>query len=258
MRLLLLLAALPAWGADDANAILQRYIDAGSRNREIAAQYTYVERIDHFFFDKKGNATKDWSETHDVIFVEGLQYKRLVARNDKPLDAREAAKEDKRLRRTAAERRKQRQSGLFHKTVSLGSDRDLLTMFDNRLLGEEEVRGRKAWVIESTPQAGRAPANQHEKDVLSWRKKLWIDQADYVALKSLDTVVGEHIVFKPGTTVAWEYEKINQDVWLAVSGALDGRAEFARLIKPRIRTSYRNSNFQKFDVQSTITIDEVK
>jgi hypothetical protein len=257
MRLLLLLAILPAWAAEDANAILKRCVEAESRNWESAGQYTYVERADYFSFDKKGQATKDRSETHDVIFVEGLQYKKLVARNDKPLDAREAAKEDRKLRQTAAERRKQRQSGLLHKSVSLGSDEELLTLFDNRLLGEEEIRGRKTWVVESTPQPGRVPANRHEKEVLSWRHKLWIDQAENVPLKTLATVVGNGIVFKPGSTFTWEYEKVNQDAWLAVSGIVDAHLEFARMIKGHARTEYQNSNFRKFDVQSTITVGQV-
>jgi hypothetical protein len=57
-----------------------------------------------------------------------------------PLDARAQAKEEKKLQRTAEERQKQRRAGAFHSTVT----QDLLTLFDSRLLGEEEIHGRKA------------------------------------------------------------------------------------------------------------------
>ena len=258
MRPLLLLVALPLWAADDVHAILQRVVEAEKANAQRAGQYAFVEDIDHFTYDKTGKPKKESSETHEIIFVEGLEYKKLVARNGKPLVPREQAKEEKKLRQTAEERRKQRRSGLFHKTVSTGSDEDLLTLFDSRLLGEEEIRGRRAWIVECVPQAGRVPASDHEKQVLSFRKKLWIDEAENVYVKTIDTVVGDRTTFKPGTVVTWEYGKINEDAWLPVSVVLDAHLQFAKFIKPWVRAEQRYSNFKKFDVQSTITADPGK
>jgi hypothetical protein len=159
------------------------------------------------------------------------------------------------LQRIAKERRGQRRSGIFHKDVSLGSDGDLLTLFDNRVLGEEEIRGRKAWVIGSTPKEGRVAANAHEKEVLSFKRKLWIDEAEYVPLRTEYTVVGQHIAFMAGTTLTWDFEKINDDAWLTTSGVINGHLQFVKFIKPAVRTEYKNSKFQKFDVQSTITVE---
>ena len=258
VRLLMLCGALPVWAAEDANEIVKRYIAADSKNWERGSQYTFVEHADYFSFDKNHQPKKDRSETHEVVFVEGDSYKKLVARNDKPLDAKEQAKEDKKMQQTAEERRKQRRSGLFHKTISLGSNDDLLTLFDHRIEGEEEIRGHKTWVVVCSPKEDHAPANAHEKEVLSFQRKLWIDQADAVILKSLFTVVGQHISFMPGSTLSWEYERINDDAWLATSGVIDGHLQFAKFIKPAVRTEYRYSKFQKFDVQSTITVEPVK
>jgi hypothetical protein len=124
-----LLAILPVWGAEDANAIVKRSIEAQSKNWERASQYTYVEQADYFSFDKNGQPKKDRSETHEIIFVEGLTYKKLIARNERPLEPKEQSKVDKLMQRIAKERREQRHSGLFHKEISLGSDDDLLTLF---------------------------------------------------------------------------------------------------------------------------------
>jgi hypothetical protein len=254
----MLLAALPVLAADDPNEIVKRFIDAEKKNWEQASQYTYVEQADYFGFDKNGQPRKDRSETHEIVFVEGGAYKKLVARNERPLEVKEQAKEDKKLQRIAEERRKQRHSGLFHKDVSLGSSDDLLTLFDNRLVGEEEIRGHKAWVVACTPKEGHVAANAHEKEVLSFQRKIWINEPDYHLLKSVYTVVGQHINFTPGTTLTWEFEKINEDAWLTISGVIDGHLQFAKFIKPAVRTEYRNSKFQKFDVQSTITMEPVK
>ncbi len=262
LRLVVLLAVLPCCSAQDAGEILKRYVAAGPDHGNAAHQYTYVEQADHFDFDKKGQPHKNRSETNDIIFVEGLTYKKLVARNGQPLDAKEQAKEEKRLQKTAEERRKERQAGLrsgvFHKRVSMGSDEELLTLFDARIVGEEEVRGHRTWVIDCTPRDGRAPANEHEEEVLSFKRRLWIDRQEAALVRSINTVVGEHVFLMPGSTITWDFEKLNDEAWLPISGVIDGRLQFAKLIKPRVRTEYTNTQFKKFDVESTITMPPEK
>lgn len=145
MRLVLLLAVLLLWAADDANRILKRFAEADARNWEQARQYAYTQELTNYGYDNAGKAVQNGAAVWEVIFVEGLEYKKLVSQDGKPLDAKAQAKEDKKMQQTAEERRKQRRAGAFHPTVSLGSTGDLLTLFDDRLLGEEEIRGRKAW-----------------------------------------------------------------------------------------------------------------
>ena len=255
MRLWLLLTALPLWSADDANQILKRLVEAQDKNWEHARQYAYTEELTNFAYDKTGKPVQNGAAVWEVIFVEGLEYKKLISQDGKPLDAKAQAKEEKKMQQTAEERRKQRRAGVFRPTVSKGSTQELLTLFDNRLLGEEQIRGRKAWIVESTPQAGRVPANQHEKEVLSFSHKLWIDQAENLTLKTVDTVIGDHIYQKPGSTITFEFEKIDDDAWLPVHQSDDFHLQFAKFIRPSGRSDYQYSKFRKFDVQSTITME---
>jgi hypothetical protein len=251
--LVLLVSALCP--AQDVNAILKRFLEAEGRNGEKAGRYTYVEHADYFNFDKNGRANKVLSETHEIVFVEGGPYRKLVERNERPLGPREQAREDKRLQAFAALRRKNAHSGVFHRTFNLGSDDDLLTLFDNRLAGEEEVRGRKARVLECTPKAGLKPADTREKQATNFRRKLWIDEEDYTLARSVYTVVGPDVGTTAGTTYSREFEKIGGDVWMQTSWVIDGHLQFAKLIKPKVRTEYTDSKFRKFDVQSTVTVD---
>jgi hypothetical protein len=251
--LLAILAALPLLTSDEPNEIIGRYIAAGNKNWQRASRYTWVEQADYFNVPKDGPPKKDRSETHEVMFIDGGSFKKLVARNDKPLDAKQQAKEESRWRKLVEERKKQH-SGLLHKNVSMGSDEDLLTLFDNRMDGEEEVRGHKSWVILATPK-DRVPVNQHEKEVLSYQRKMWIDQSTDQLVRVVYLVVGQHIVLAQGSTLTWDFDRINDDVWFMTSGVINGRLQFAKLIKPAVRTEYHNSKFQKFDVQSTIIVD---
>jgi len=257
-RLLVLLTALRLLAGEQPNEIIKRYIAAGNQNWERASQYTWVEQADYFSIVKGGPPKKDRSETHEVMFIEGGSHKKLVARNGQPLDAKQQAKEETKWQKILEARRKQQHAGVLHKNVSLGSDEDLLTLFDNRLDGEEEIRGHKSWVILATPKKDRAPATQHEKEVLSYERKLWIDQSTSQLVRVLYTVVGQRIVLAQGSTITWDFDRINDGLWFMISGVIDGRLQFAKIIKPAVRTEYHNSKFQKFDVQSTITIDPPK
>lgn len=256
MRLLLLLAAMPLWAADDANAILRRYLEADELNDKKAEQYICVEDRVWFSRDKSGELKQNRSETAEMIFVEGIAYRKLVARNGKPLDAKEKARVDKQMRETAEYRRKHRvwpDGGGFianGNRVDFGSDEELLTLFDNSVIGEEEIGSRKAWVIESTPRRDRTPANRHEKDVASYSKKLWIDEVENEELRAVYTVIGEHVYVKPGSTFTFDFQKINEDAWQLALVVIEARNAMA------IRQEIRYSNFKKFDVQSTITIDK--
>jgi hypothetical protein len=244
---------LPLRG-QDVDAILQRNREATKQNGERAKQYTYVEETDNFEYDKQGHAKKTGSVTNDVIFVEGEQYKRLVARDGKPLPPKEEAKEEKKLQQTAEERRKARRKGLFSfsRSAYVSSD-DLDKFFDRRLVGEEEIRGRKAWVIEYTPRKDHVPANKHEKDVYTFQAKAWVDEEEGVTSKFVLLSIADGSLMKPGSSITMENSKINDDAWLPVLTVFDARIQIALVIGDSVRSETRNSNFKKFDVKSTIT-----
>jgi hypothetical protein len=259
MRLLLLLTVVPLWAADDADTILRRYLEADKQNDAKAEQYTYVVDSAWFVPGKTGELKQNRSETAEIIFVEGEVYRKLVARNGKPLDAKEKAKVDKDMRETAEQRRKHPAwpdgGGAIvngHRT-DFGSDEELLTLFNNRLTGEEEIGGRQAWVIESTPRKDRTPANRHEKDVASFSKKIWIDETENAELRQIYTVIRDHSSLKSGSTFVCDFEKVNQDAWQSTLIVAELRDTNTKVV---LRQEIRSSNFKKFDVQSTITIDK--
>jgi hypothetical protein len=110
-------------------------------------------------------------------------------------------------------------------------------------------------VIESTARKDRPPANRHEKDVMSFGKKFWIDTAENAELRAVYTVVGDHLFLKPGSTTRIDFQKIDQAVWqpALVLVIVDARNTTAKIVQAE---EIRYSNFKKFDVQSTITIDK--
>ena len=251
MRALLLLLAAPLWAAGDAGAILRRVVQAEDANKKAAEQYAYVQQTRRFTFDKQGRPRRTAWETNEIIFVEGYKFEKLVARNGKPLSRREQARVEKDMRETAAYRRTHSHllpsGGVVsggRNSVDLGSTRELLTLFDNRVAGEDVIRGHKVWVIESEPAAGRMAANDHERQVMGYRKTFWVDEAGYMPVRAVYTVIDGNSVGGPGSTLTFDWEKIDQDVWAVVSLALNFSNPSDRAFKPEARTKMRCRSFR--------------
>ena len=252
LNLLLALSLL----AQDPRALLERARDLQTENAIRAGQYTFQKVTTFRQFKPDGGVSSQRSETHDVVFVEGESYEKLIARNGQPLAGKEAAKEELRLQKTAAERRKQRKFGTIRRTVRLPELAVVIEKFDLRLAGEEAVDGRAAWVVEATPKAGLPEATKEYRDLVSFSRKFWVAKDAGVPLRRLDTVIREGHFLAPGSTVSFDFSHVNGDAWMLTRMVIDYHARMYKVVKARGETEYRMSGFRKFDVQSTITVDK--
>lgn len=247
--------------AADPAKLIERLLEAQKANANRVEPYTFTEEAVHYNYAGDGSLRRGLTETREVIFVEGLPFHKLVARNGKPLPAKERAEIEKAIHQTAEERRRQPrppeggQMVMGDQRIDLGATRELLTIFDNRLRGEEELRGHKVWVIESTPKAGYSAASEHEREVLSFRRTLWVDEASLNIVRMQLAVIGDGIHFAaPGSTVTLDSDEIAPDAWLQTGVVLDVWRPSGKTFKPWKRTEYTDSNFHRFDVQSTVTV----
>ncbi len=253
--LLLALLASRCFGQDvaqDAAAWLARMQEAEKANPERATLYTYTELTSHFELDKNGQKKFNASETNEVMTLEGEPYRKLVARNEQPLSAKEAAKEDKKLAQTAAERKK-KHNGVFSKTYSYGWGQDeLKRLFDCTLAEAVEIRGHMTQAVECVPKANYTPANKHERETMNFKQKFWIDRADGFPVRTSVVVVGNDIAVKPGTVITEESKKISGDAWLAVSRDSTFKLQIDKMVNISGYDEMRGSNFKKFDAKSSI------
>ncbi len=256
-----LFAAAGVLSAADAREILERLIEDQAAQLGRVQPYTYTEEVAHYDYAGDGSLRKGATETYEVVFVEGLPFHKLVARNGRPLRAKEQAQIEKSVHETAEERRRRPRPPeggsitMAGHRIDVGANRELLTMFDNSLHGEEEVRGRKAWVIESTPKPEYTAQSEHERDVLSFRRTMWIDEEENDVAREELAVVGKGIDFiSPGSTLRADASRIAPGVWLPTEIVLDVWHPAGKGFKPWKRTEHTSSGFHKFDVQSSVTV----
>ena len=218
--------ALP--GQVDAREMIRRAVAADEINWRVARNYTFSERVDQRYLDSLGQVKSQEVETFDVTLLDGSPYRRLAARDDRPLTPVEESKEQKRLARSTVQRRKetapQRVQRLaeYEKRPDWQREawRELPEAFDFRLAGEELWNGKSLYVIEATARQGYQPRSRTAAALPHLQGKLWVDKQDYYLVKAevevVDTIsVGLFLVrLAKGSRAAFEQTRVSDEVWL--------------------------------------------
>ena len=267
MRLVLLSLALPAiLFAQDAQEIVRRATELDRRNTEISRSYTFLERQENRDVDSKGTLKKTESTTFDVTLLEGSPYRRLVARDDKPLAAKDQAKEDEKLQRSIADRRKetaeQRERRVTEwerkKEKQREPLKELPEAFTFKLTGEETLNGGEVFAIEGLPKPGYRPKSPSTAFFSKIKLHMWIDKKDYqwvkADLESLDTITfgGFLLRLAKGSHVTVENTRVNNEVWLPKRFDIKGSVRIALVHVMRGELIYTFSDYKKFQTDSRI------
>jgi hypothetical protein len=213
--------------------------DKDMENDKRVRDYTYTERdVDHKL-DGKGNTKSTEVKTYDVLEIYGEQVQRLIAKDDKPLDVKEAAKEDakiqkiidKRKNESDAEREKREKKKEKDREDDRKFVREVADAYNFTLVGTELLDGRDAWVIDAEPRPGFEPHMKDAKFLSKFHGRVWIDKSDLQMAKldveAIDTVALGWVLARihKGTRVMVEQTRVNDEVWLPqhVTFKLDAR-----------------------------------
>lgn len=267
-----------ALDAPSANEILQKAEENGGRSASTLRQYTYKMHKEIRKANGDGTAGSlirswDW----DVIFLGSHRFFKPVLIDGRPLDSRQA-EQLKALIKKAAERYRSElgsgelESGDYIRGRSeydWGGLRDVLRLKDSRVLREEVVNGRKAWVIQSEPKTNASPTSSRDEQLLCYRDLYWIDQQDLVIAKVEIHVLREYIEPnpKPGVARPLKAGSFARTVFVKADGGdwlPQTTIAYFRRKHPLGTISFGDehvvveetqSSYKKFDVKSTVTFD---
>ena len=266
MRPLFTLVAAAVALAQDPREIFRRSIEKDQVNRALRQQYTFLEKSVQKEFDKNGKAKKTESTVHDVSILYGHQFRRLIEKDGKPLSAKDQQKEKERLDKftakwtheTPEERKKRlarREQNREKETAFL---REIPDAYDLRLLGEEKVDGKDAWVIQGEPHPGYRPKLDGAKYFAKMRGKIWIDKADYqwvkVDAETIDTISFGLILFRldKGSRLQFEQARVNDEIWLPRLQHIQAAGRMGIFIKASLDAVMTFENYRKFQSDSRI------
>ena len=150
---------------EDVKEIFRRAVEKDERNYAVRDQYTFREESTVEFLDKDGRPKSVERRTKEVLFFDGTQLERLVAKDGKPLSEKEAQKEKERIdreiakmkRESASARAKRRGETAAALKEETEGRRQVMEALDLTLKGEEVVAGRPCWLIHGKPRADFKP-----------------------------------------------------------------------------------------------------
>jgi hypothetical protein len=230
--------------------------------------YTYIERQEDHKLDGHGAVKKIESRTSEVLEIYGEPVARLTARDDKPLPANEAKKEEEKIQKII-DKRKNESEGDRRKRVereekSREDDRkfvlEIADAFNFRLVGSEVFDGRDAWVLEGEPRPGYEPKRRDARILNKFKGRVWIDKAETQWVKlditAIDTISVGFVLARihKGTRVLIELTRVNDEVWLPklVQLHFDARVALFKSYDEDVEQTYRD--YKKFRTDTKITV----
>ncbi len=224
--------------------------------------YTYQERTEFRQLRGDGKLANSQSETNEILILGGRPYERLIARNDRPLAARETRREQQKLDQEAARRQNESAAARARYERERQEQREFIReipdAFTFRLVETGVVSNQPAWVIEAQPKAGYRAVHSRAKDLAKVRAKIWIEQATYHWVKvegeALDTIWSDFGLLRiaRGSRLEFEQTRVNDEIWLPSSIVVRFEARLALVKKLRGEFDIRYSNYQKFQSDSKI------
>jgi len=251
---------------NDPREIVQRSVEIDHRTMELARNYTCQQREVEKHLDSHGTVKSTDIKTYDITVLYGEPYSRLIQKNDKPLSEKEEKKEQEKLdefvakRKGESEKDRQKREAKQNKEREEGRAflRDVANAYDFRIVGEERVDGRPAWLLEATPRKGFQPTQPHADILPKLKGKLWIDKKEYNWVKAeaeaTDTISFGWFLARvhKGSHFSFEQVRLNDEVWLLKRFYLNASARVMLFKNLGLEQEDTFSNYKKFTAGTKI------
>ncbi len=163
----------------DARQIVSQSLAATDRSWQAREHYTYTERDQDRRLDSLGVLKSENIDVSRMILVNGIRFEQLMEHNGQLPSADEQKKRDKDLEKLKHETPDEQTTRIRKDQENKSFLRDLLEAFDFKLIGEELVGGRPAYVLQATPHPGYHAHGKYGKLFSRVQGKLWVDKQDF-------------------------------------------------------------------------------
>ena len=253
--------------------LLRVVADKDLENDKRLRDYTYIERDTEDKLDGKGQVRSTEIKTYEVMELYGEQVQRLIQKDDKALDKKDAAKEEEKIQKIIDKRKNESEGDRRKREEKEEKDREedrkfvleVADAYNFTLVGTESLGGREAWVIDGEPRPGFVPKLKESKYLSKFRGRVWIDKNDLQLAKMdvecLDTISWGLFLarFHKGSRFMLEQTRVNDEVWLPlhVTAKIDVRLALLKNFDVNLEQTYRD--YKKFRATARIvSVGDVK
>jgi len=253
--------------------MVRQVAEKDDENDKRQRDYTYVERVEEHKLNGKGDVTSTETRTYDVLEIYSEQVRRLTAKNDKPLSAKDAAKEEEKIQKVIDKRKNESESQREKRLKQEEKDREeerrfvkeVADAYDFTLVGVETLDGRETYVIDAEPRPGFEPKSREAKVLPKFRFRVWIDRIEnqWVKLDAqcIDTVSFGWFLARihKGSRISIDTTRINDEVWLPRHIAVHVDVRVALVKNFDVDQDITYKDYKKFRAASKIVgMEEVK
>jgi hypothetical protein len=167
----------------DARQIVGPSVVATQRSWQARDHYTYTERDEDRRLNSIGQVKSENVDVTRMIVVNGARFEQLMQRNGQLPSAKEQKKSDDDLDKLKHETTDEQTARLRKDQDNRAFLRDVLEAFDFRLIDEEVIGGRPAYVLQATPHPGYHAHGKYGKMFSRVEGKLWVDKQDFGWIK---------------------------------------------------------------------------
>ena len=259
----------------DSTTFMQEFRKTLSTPDKLLSQYTYTYKETEISIDSKGKPTKTETTVYQVTNgAESWQtYERKISKNGVPLTEKELAKEDreererveketrKRANWSDAKRREEKQK---EETKDRETADDIFASFDYQLVRREMLHGLPTILVTFKPKTTYKPKTDDAKQLQHIAGRIWIAEDDHQIAK-FEAEVIEPIKFiggllaklQTGSTVQFELQKINEEIWLPIRGQIvyDARVLLLKGMRGRVEVEF--SDHKKFNVDTILNFPDL-
>jgi hypothetical protein len=215
----------------DDREVAQRSVFAAERNWKTRQSYAYTVRDEERHLDSQGRVKSTDVDVSKAVLVNGYSIEQTVSHNGGRPTAAKKKKEDDSLRKRRNETPSGEATRLREEKESRAFIDEVPDAFNFRLLGEEIVRGRRAYVLEVTPKPGFHAHSKYGSMLSKVHGKIWVDTQEFGWVK-VDVDVMEPFPMglflarvQPGSHIVFEQTRVADGIWLPASIEITANAK---------------------------------
>jgi hypothetical protein len=234
----------------DAHRVVLPSVLATQRSWDARDHYTYVERDDDRRLNSLGQVKSENVDITRMMVVNGARFEQLLEHNGQPPSAKEQQQSGLDLEKLKHETHDEQAARVRKDQENRAFLRDVVEAFDFRLIGEEIVGGRPAYVLQATPHPGYRAHGKYAKMFSRVEGKLWVDKQDFGWIK-VDGQVTQSFSMglilarvERGSHIIMEQTCVGEAVWVPK--------------RIEIRATARILFLKSLDIQRTLTYTDYR
>jgi hypothetical protein len=250
-----LIAGYPAFAQSDLREIIRQSIRNYQHDWRTAREAWVYTQKDITETDGKRRV-----EVSEILPLDGTPYERLTAKDGRALTPEEDRKEERKYEKALQQRGRETPAERKERIRKFERDRDFIKeipeAYDFKVMGEEAVEGRPAWVVTMRPHPGFVPTTTRGALLEHITGKLWIDKEDRQWARAeahvSDTInIGWIIArIEPGTNFKVEQTRIENGFWMPKKITISGAAHLMLVHNKPLNEELIYSGFHREDSAS--------